>query len=134
MVPGVVGGDVPEEVAQCPLRDVVGLHLIPHGHLPQGGDSGPVAGNEPLEHPLVGVVLTASAVPVALGAGVDVGEVPGVAGLQKTLLHRLVQGLGDAACHKAAGGNGIPILQEGGGLLGGDELDLAHGHRVSARL
>ena len=122
----LVGGDVPEKMAQGALGEVVALDLIAHGHLPKGGHRGPVAGDEALEQALVGVVLPAAAVLIALGAGVDVGEVSGVARLQEAPLHRLVQCLRDAAGHKAAGGEGIPILEKASRLLRGDDLDLAH--------
>ena len=62
----LVGGDVPVELGQGALGQVIGLQLVVRDELAQGGDHVVVATDDPLEHPLVGKVVGAAAVPVAL--------------------------------------------------------------------
>ena len=74
----------------------------------------------------MGKVVGAAAVPVALGGGIEEGQVFGAARLQKALLQGLVEGLGHLAGYKAAGGNRNAVLHPGGGLSSGENGFLGH--------
>lgn len=108
------------------LRQVVCFDLIVQRELAQTGRAVPVAADDALDHALMAVVVAAGAVAVALTCCEEQGQVFRVAGLQEALLERLGQGLRAGAAYKAAGSDGIAVLDFEGSFLRGDNANFLH--------
>ena len=112
----LVPRDVPVELGQGALGQVVRLQLVGVDQLAQLRHHVVMPADDTLEHPLVGEMVGAAAVPVALGGGVEKRQVFGGAALQEALLQSLVQRLWHGAGHKTAGGKGHAVLDHFSGL------------------
>jgi hypothetical protein len=119
---GLAGGRVPEQVRDDALWEVVRLDLVSHGHFPQLGRQAPVATHGPLEQALVTQPVQPATLAVPRGDREHQREVAGGTGLQKTLLQRERQLLGEALPHEPFNHNGIAVTYESHRLGGGDDL------------
>ena len=108
------------------LGQVIGLDLVGQGQVAQLGGPVPVAADDPLHNALVAVVVSAGAVPVALTGGEEQRQILGVSGLQEPLFQCLGQRLRTGAAHKAAGGDGVAVLDQQRRLLGGKHANFFH--------
>ena len=122
----LVGGDVPVHMGDDALGQVVGLDLVLQRQRAQGGGAVPVSADDALDHTLVAVVVAAGAVPVALTGREEQRQVTGVAGLQEPLFHRFAERLRAGRADKAAGGDGVAVVDQQGGLLSGDDAYFLH--------
>ena len=122
----LVGGDVTVHMGDDALRQVVGLDFVLQRQRAQRGGAVPVATDDALDHTLVTVVVAAGAVLVALTGREEQRQVTGMAGLQKSLFHRFAERLRAGRADKAAGGDGVAVVDQQGGLLGGDDAYLLH--------
>ena len=69
-----------------------------------------MAADNALDHAFVAVMVAAGAVAVALTGCKEQGQVLRMAGLQKTLLKSLGQGLRASAGYETAGSDGVAVL------------------------
>ena len=122
----LVGGDVTVHMRDDALGQVIGLDLVIQCQRTQRGGAVPVAADDALDHTLVTVVVAAGAVPVTLTCCKEQCQVTGLAGLQKSLFHRFAEGLRAGRADEAAGGDGVAVVDQQGGLLGGDNAYLLH--------
>ncbi len=122
----LVGGDVAVHMGDDALGQVVGLDLVLQRQRAQRCGAVPVAADDALDHALVAVVVAAGAVPVALTCREEQRQVTGMAGLQKSLFHRFAERLRAGRADEAAGGDGVAVVDQQGGLLGGDDAYFLH--------
>jgi hypothetical protein len=119
-MPRLAGGDVPEEMTDDPLGQVVGLDLVGDGQLLEARHQAPVAADHPPHEARVAKVVEAALLAVALAGGIDQGQIAGpafhregglVAG-QEHLLDGDGDALGEADADEAAGGHRVPVADE----------------------
>ena len=122
----LMGGDVTVHMGDDALGQIVGLDLILQCQRTQRGGAIPVTADDALDHALVTIVVTAGAVPMALTGCKEQRQVTGVAGLQEPLFHRLAESLRAGRADKAAGGDGVAVIDQQGGLFGGDDAYFLH--------
>jgi len=111
--------DLPEELGDDALREVVGLDLLVHGQPPHARGQVPVAADHALDQALVGEVVDAPRLSVPLAGGVDDREVPGTADGQEVGLDPGGQLLRVSDAHEPARGDGGAVRDEGDGVREG---------------
>ena len=119
---GLARGNVPEQLRDGALRQIVRLDLVLQGHLPQLGRQGPMATHGPLEQALVAQPVQPATLPVPLGDGKHEREIAGGAGLQETLLQRQRQLLGETLTHEPFDHDRVAVPYQPHRLGGRDDL------------
>jgi hypothetical protein len=127
---GAAGGDVAEQVRDHALRKVVGLDLIGNGHLLQFRRKAPMATDHALDQSLMGEMIEAAVLAVALARGIDQGEVARLSlrmgciafALEVIGFERDCDLLGKTDTDKAAGGHRVAVANETHGFGRGDYL------------
>ena len=127
----VVSSDIAVHVRDNALRQVVSLDLVVQSQLAELRSTVPVAADNALNHAFMTVMVTAGAIAVALTGCKEQGQVLRVAGLKKTLLESLGQGLRASTGYETAGSNGIAVLNLQGSLLRGDDAYFLHVYQSS---
>jgi len=122
----VVSRDVTVHVGDDALGQIVCLNFICQCQITQLGRPVPVTAHHALDHPLMAVVIAAGSVPMPLPCGKEQRQIPGVSGLQKTLLQRFRKRFGAGAADKAARGNGIAVAHQLCRLLGAQNFHSLH--------
>ncbi len=119
---GLSAGNRAEQVADDPLRPIVGLDLVPHGQLAESRDQPPETADHPADQPRRGQPVQPPPPPVTLPGGKQQRQVAGVAIGAVTVGQRRRHRLGVAAGSEAAGGDGPSALDDAGGFGGGHDL------------
>ena len=74
-VAGAVGGDIPEQVRDHALREIISLNLVVDGQLLHFGYQAPVPTDNPLEKAVMTKVIEASLLSIPLTGGVNKGQI-----------------------------------------------------------
>jgi len=119
---GLARRDVPEQVGDDALGQVVGLHLLGEDHGAELGRETPVAADDAPEEARVGEVVQAAVLAVPLPRREQQGEVPRPRGGQEALLEADDEVLGEQGAHEAFRGHGVPVPDAGHGFGGRDDL------------
>ena len=123
-LPRLAGGDVAKQLGDHPLRQVVGLDAVLHRQLLQPRHQAPVAANHPPHQTLMGQVVKAAALAVALTGGIHQGQVARCLFSEKALLQGNGDLLGETDADEAARGQ-VGVVRDARHRSGGGH-DLAH--------
>jgi hypothetical protein len=104
------------------LWEAVGLDLVLEGEFSQAGYERPVSADNPLYHPFGGEVIETTLPTIALASGVDKGEAPWGARLDKTPLEGDGEFFREPYTDEAAGGQGVAVHDHSGGVFGRYDL------------
>jgi hypothetical protein len=126
----LAGGDVPVQVGDDPLGQVVALDAVRDGQLLQARHQAPVPADHALHQPFVAQVVEAAVLAVALAGAIDEGQALGLAtavrvllaGVEEALFQRDGDILGEADADKAGGGHGVAGADQAHGVGGADDL------------
>ena len=125
---GLAGRNVPKQVGNDPLRQVVGFNRIGHSQLLQLRYQAPMSTHDPFHHARMPQVIKPPAGAVALARGVHQGQVAGRAGscfglrVQKPLFQCHCHRLRKANANKATGGHCVAVVDQSHSLGGADDF------------
>ncbi len=120
--PGLAGGDVPEQVGDDALGQVVGLHLVGQGQGLDLGGEAQMAADDPAQQAFVAEMVQPPVLAIPLPRREDEGQVPGRSGLQEPPLQGDGQVLGEPVAHETAGGQRVAVPDAGHRLGGAGDL------------
>lgn len=120
--PGLARRDVAEKMGDDTLGKVPALDLPVEGEARDLGDEAPVPADHAGDEPLMPEPVEAAVGSVPLPGGEEKGEIARRAGLEKPGLERGEEGIGDADSDEARGGQRVGVVDEPGGVGGGDDL------------
>ena len=120
--PRLSRGGIAKQLRDDPLRQVVGLDLVLHGHLAELTRHPPVPPDGALEQALVAQPVRAPPLPVSLCHGERQREIPRGAGLQESRLQRQGELFGETLPGEALHDDGVSVTDQRDGLGGGNDL------------
>jgi hypothetical protein len=123
---GFAGGQIPEQLADDSLRQVIGLDAVVECQLRHLRHAAPVARHHPAQQAFVAQVIEPQGLAVALAGGGEQRQVLWAAGGEEAALQRRQQGLGEAGLDEPGTGQRIAIPDQGDRFVGGNDL-AAHG-------
>jgi hypothetical protein len=110
---GLPGGDLPVEVHDDALGEVVGFDLSLESKPLDAGSEAVVAADHSPEQPLVTEMIEPALLPVALASRVNEGQPSGRAGVQKAPLELEDELVRRAIATIAGGGDGVAVPNQG---------------------
>ncbi len=126
-LPRLPEGHAVVHIGHLPLGQVERLDLVPGDQVHHHGGLAPVAADDPLEQALMGQMGHAAGhLHGRLAAGVDEGQIPGVALLQEPPLDLLQDGLAGGDQRHADGAEGGAVLDQIHRLFRADECWFSH--------